>query len=74
MKFPPIFGQKSGFSRKNALFLKFSSKKFEDYNSLEQIEIMDSKVPTNDLGVDAKMSNYWFVENSNVDNPVLLDI
>ena len=27
-----------------------------------------------DLDVDAKMSNYWFVENSNVDNPVLLDI
>ncbi len=28
MKFPPIFGQKSGFSRKNALFLKIFAKKF----------------------------------------------
>jgi hypothetical protein len=27
-----------------------------------------------DLSVDAKISNYWFVENSDVDDPVLLDI
>lgn len=42
---------------------QFSSKKIEDYNSLEQIEIMDSKVPTNDLGIDAKViaetENYY---------------